>query len=102
MREEETVMLTGTLACPQSPETNKIKERCKKKAIKLTLDGSLFNSFRPPAIRELMVLIIASPALVAAFLSSIMGSNIDYRVGETIINIIITAKLWKGDLHPVL
>jgi hypothetical protein len=42
-----------------------------------TLEGSSFNSFCLPAIRELMVLMIASPTLAPAVLSSMMGNNTD-------------------------
>lgn len=38
----------------------------------------MFSSLLPPAIRELMVLIMASPVLVAADLSSMMGKSMDY------------------------
>jgi len=48
-----------------------------------TLEGSLFNSFRPPAIRELIVLMIASPTLAPAVLSSMIGNNIDCAMIDT-------------------
>jgi hypothetical protein len=42
-----------------------------------TLEGSLFNSRLPPAIRELIVLMMASPVPVPIRRSSIIGKSMD-------------------------
>ena len=44
--------------------------------MKRTLEGSVFSSFLPPAIRELIVLMIASP--FSERRSSKIGMSIDY------------------------